>query len=301
VPPPRPLDEQDTVPAAPRRVSGTAVHAAPVGPGGPGGTRAMVRPTEDGALTPDGSAPHLRARRRSRRIFGAWVAIVLVLTLLVAVAAWWLGTGRWTAMPSLVGQEQSTAQQLLNDADLVATVTQAYDDALAAGLVAATDPAPDARLLRGSTVALTVSTGRPTVPAVAPGTAVAAAEQAVRDAGLTPVRATDADQFSATVPAGAVVRTDPAAGAALPIGGPVTLVLSRGPQPPPEPQRVRVRVPMVIGERFKKAADILDEAGLNVEERSSFPFGRDNGRVIGQEPGPGSMVEPGTTITVDTL
>jgi len=248
----------------------------------------------------DEPAPHLRARRRSRRAFGVWIAVVLVLALLVGVTAWWLGSGRWTAMPTIVGVEQAVAERLLADADLVPTVTTAYDDAVAAGVVAAADPRPDERLLRGSTVSLTVSTGRPTVPAIAPGVAVADAEQAIREAMLRPVQSTTAAEYSATVPAGAVVRTTPGAGTALPLGGTVTLVVSRGPEPPPEP--VEVRVPLLIGDRFDEAADALDDLGLEASERAALPFaGRDNGRVIGQDPGPGSLVERGTTVTLDTL
>ncbi|MDT7652287.1 MAG: eukaryotic-like serine/threonine-protein kinase [Pseudonocardiales bacterium] len=307
VPPAPPEEEQDTVPSGPRRVlpraHGTGAYPAPhpVPGGGRTGTRMMPRPADaEYHAATDGPPPHLRARRRSRRIFGVWVAIVLVLCLLVGATAWWLGTGRWTAMPPLVGLEQTTAQQLLGQADLVASVTTAHDDGQPAGVVSATDPPPEARLLRGSTVLLTISAGRPTVPVVAAGTAVAVAEQAVRDAGLTPVRTTDADQFSATVPAGAVLGTDPASGAALPIGAPVTLVVSRGPEPPAE--TYRVEVPFVIGKRFDDAADKLGEAGLDAEEGSrGFPFGRDNGRVIEQDPSAGSLVEPGTTVTLRTL
>ncbi len=60
-----------------------------------------------------------------------------------------------------------------------------------------------------------------------------------------------------------------------------------------------MRVPLVIGERFEEASDALDEVGLDAEENSGgFPFRRENGVVIGQEPGPGSLVDPGTTITL---
>jgi serine/threonine-protein kinase len=306
VPPPRPIEEQDTIPAGPRRVdAGTGTHRigapVPAAPG-PGGTRTMPRPADGGAAHPAAPGheppPHLRARRRSRRVFAAWIAIVLVLALIVGLTAWWLGVGRWTAMPAVIGLEQTTAQQLVDQADLVVRLTQSHDDGVAAGLVANSDPAPESRLLRGSIVELRVSAGRPTVPAVAPGTAVAAAEQAVRDAGLTPVQTTDANEYSSTVPAGAVVRTAPGEGAALPIGSPVTLVVSRGVQPEPE----RVRVPLVIGERFDQASDALGERGLDAEENSGgFPFRRENGVVIGQDPGPGSLVDPGTTITLDTI
>jgi Uncharacterized protein conserved in bacteria len=61
-------------------------------------------------------------------------------------------------------------------------------------------------------------------------------------------------------------------------------------------------VPFVIGKKFAKAADILAEAGLNAEENpSGFPFGRDNGTVVRQNPEANSMVDPGETITLDTF
>jgi serine/threonine-protein kinase len=300
VPPPPSLEDQDTLPAMPQRVPAGAGASLPPGAGGGRtGTRMMPRSDEAEHLaTPGDAPPHLRARRRSRRIFAVWVAVVLVLALLVGVSAWWLGSGRWTAMPSLVGLQQATAQQLLSESDLVASIKTARDNTQPEGAISATDPQPDARLLRGSIVVLTVSSGRPTVPAVAPGTAVAAAEQALRNGDLTPVRSTDADQFSATVPVGAVVSTNPAAGTALPIGAPVTLVLSRGPQPPDEDQ---VEVPFVIGERFDDASDKLDDAGLDSDQHSRFSDGRGRSRVIGQDPSPGTLVDKGSTVTLETF
>ena len=287
-PPARPVDEQDTIPSEAR--NGRAMR----------NTRALPRP--DGTA-PEierrpvaGSRSHRQRRRRSRRVFATWIAVVLVLGLLVATAAWWLGTGRWTAMPSLLGVDRQVAERLIADADLVARVTEAPDDAVAAGRVAATDPAADARLLRGAEVRVTISAGRPIVPEVAAGTTAAAAEQAVRDAALTPVRATSADEFSDAVPAGAVVRTDPAAGTALPIGAPVTLVLSKGVEPPRD-----VAVPFLIGEDARDAVDALVDAGLDVDIQARFPFGSEDGTVVDQDPAPGTRVDPGTTVVLITF
>ena len=263
-PPSRPPEEQNTVPAGIHSAPGTD---GPAAAPGPGGTQAMSRSVPTGmhpfpvgatALAPD-DPPHILARRRSRRIFTAWIAVVVALGLFLAVTGWWVGSGRWTAMPSLVGVEQPLAERMLTDADLVATVTETYDDRIDAGLVSATDPAPESRLLRGSQVRLTVSTGRPVVPTIAPGTAVAAAEQAVREAGLSPVQTSDADVSSETVPAGAVVRTDPSAGTALPIGAPVTLVLSTG----AELDRIELQFP--IGEEAEDAAEELEDLDLQTE------------------------------------
>jgi serine/threonine-protein kinase len=291
-PPPPPVEEQDTVPAA----------SPPAGPG-PGGTRAMSREVPAPAATgtsvaprPEALADHRIARRRSRRVFAIWVVVVLVLGLAVGTAAWWLGSGRWTAMPSVIGLDRTAAEQVLAEADLVVSVTEEHRDDVAADVVAETTPGVAARLLRGSAVTLTVSSGRPVVPAIAPGVTVAAAEQTVRDAELTPVRSTTAAEFSETVPEGAVVRTDPAAGAALPIGGTVTLVVSKGVPPPPE-----VQVPEVTGERLDDARAALADAGLDVEVEQRFPFGRRNGIVVDQTPGSGESVEPGTTVTLSVF
>jgi beta-lactam-binding protein with PASTA domain len=297
VPPPRPLEEQDTVPAAPHRLAGgtatgtagsTAVSAALPVPG-LRGTRALPRPDDGGPL------PHVRARRRGRRAFALWTAVVLVLALLVGVTAWWLGSGRWTEMPNLVGLDAAAAQQLLADSDLVAAVIEAYDDEVADGLVSATDPAAQAQLLRGSTVQITVSTGRPTVPEIPPGTSLAAAEQALRDAGLTSVHESDDTDDSDSVPAGSVLRTDPEAGTELRVGEPVTIVVSSG-------ESDIVEVPNVVGKDFDDAADILDELDLDAEGRSAIPFlGRDDGEVVEQRPRAGTTVERGSTVTLTTV
>jgi len=283
-PPPRPIEEQVTEPDVARL--------------GRGGTRALPRSRDETLSTshPEAVPADRLARRRARRLVRPWVAVALVLCLAIGVSAWWLGTGRWTAMPTLRGMPQDVAERLLAQADLVPAATRVYDDGMASGLVTSTDPGPDARLLRGTRVSISVSRGRPTVPPVAAGTSVADAEAAVRAAQLRPVRATGAAEYSGEVPAGAVVRTDPAPGTPLPLGGSVRLVLSRGAQPQP------ARVPLLVGRRFDEAERILVAGGLAAEERRGLGgFGRANGVVVGQSHGAGSLVSRGTTVTLDTL
>ncbi len=290
-PPPRPIEEQITVPQVP-------LATAPATPGHTG-TRALPRSAQGhtmfGEPAEDAAPTHLRARRRSRQVFAVWIAIVLVIALVLGLGAWWLGSGRWTAMPSLIGLDRPTAERALAEADLVATFTTKFDDGVAAGVVKATDQPPQTRLLRGSTVGITVSSGRPTVPDIQPGTSVADAEQAIRAAELQPVQSTAARDYSDTAPKGTVVRTQPAAGAALPVGGPVTLVLSSGPQPK------QVRVPLLTGLTYDEAKAELAERGLEAEESERLPFGLGSHNVVGQDPKAGAEVEPGTTVTLATL
>ena len=307
VPLPPPPEQHDTVPrprpfgSAPAPAGPRGTQALPAGAGPPRHPSRVHPSLPEPPPPPDLAAP---ARRR-RRWVAPLVALVAVVGLLVAGSAWWVTTGRWTEVPTLVGLDQAVAQRLLNEAELVVSgeVVRVLDDAAAPGSVVASDPPGATRLLRGGTVALTVSGGRPVVPAIAPGTAVDVAEQAVRDAGLTPERSASDAEFSDTAPAGTLVRTDPAAGAELETGDAVTLVVSRGAEPPPEPEQVRV--PFVIGRDADTAEDILEDAGLEVELRPVVPFGgrnRDRDRtVIGQSPGAGSMVDEDTTIVLDVI
>jgi eukaryotic-like serine/threonine-protein kinase len=275
-PPPRPLEEQTTAPRPAR-----AAH---------NGTRMLERDSHPSVppLPPD----HRRARRRGRRLFALWTALVLVLAMGIGITAWWLGSGRWTAVPSLAGVQRDAAERLVTGADLIPVARMVYVDDVPAGVVTATEPETSTPLLRGSTVTLVVSRGQPTVPAIAPGTSVDDAEATIRAAQLTPAQS--GSEYSSSVPEGAVVRTRPAAGTPVSPGSRVSLVVSRGQQ-----QDEQVRVPFLIGKRFDEAEEILDDLGLQAEEHSQF--GRDDGRVVDQSNGAGSLVDRGTTIVLKTF
>jgi len=307
VPPPVAPTEAPTVPSSSSRPT------PGVGPGtlagaaiGPGGTRTLQRPPEVVAPHP-GPVPHLSARRRSRRLFAIWVAVVVTLAVLVATAAWWVGTGRWTAMPAVLGLPEATAQQLLTDADLVVATTRGGNGQASAGVVLASDQPPGARLLRGSRVTLTVSSGRPTVPTIPAGTPRDAAVDLIRAAGLDPDVDRDDAEHSDSAAEGTVIRTEPGAGTELSPGASVRLVLSRGSE---QDRSEQVQVPSVIGEDFDDARDELRELGLRVNRAHQSPLGDRFGdqfgngfgdRVLQQSHGPGSMVDQGTTVTLTTF
>lgn len=303
--PPAPVDEAETLPAEPRRIGAAGAHGTRVQEHPSGRHGAAVVP----AAEPEGrSRSELRSeRRRGRRSFVLWMVLLVLLAALAGTGAWWLGAGRWTTMPAVTGMDRARATALIAESDLTATVTERADDTVAPDLVAEMNPAARSRVLRGSTVTLVVSTGRPAVPNVPAGSAVATAEDAVRRAGLTPVRSTDAEEYSDTVPSGAVIRTDPPAGTRLPGGAAVTLVTSRGiepapPPPPPaaspEPSEQGGEVPFVIGMSADEAGEVLRSQGFEVEVDRSFPFIDGDGRVIAQDPSAGDRADGGDTVTL---
>ncbi|HWM59654.1 MAG TPA: Stk1 family PASTA domain-containing Ser/Thr kinase [Pseudonocardia sp.] len=276
---------------------------------GPGGTRTLARPPVD-AAGPAGPPAYPQSRRRSRRVFATWVALVLALTVLIGTAAWWLGAGRWTEMPAVVGLPEASAQQLLLQAGLTGTSTTVEADGSPAGVVAAADQPPGARLSRGTAVILSISAGLPTVPAIAAGTAADEAERRITAAGFEPDTDSGDAEFSDSVPEDTVIRTEPGAGTPLARGSRVALVLSRGGDDGSD-DSAQVRVPSVINDDFDDARDRLEQLGLEVERQSQGGFGdripdrlRDRlrgNRVVQQSHGAGSMVDRGTTITLYTL
>ena len=140
---PRPLREPEALrgptAATPQRLPGVP---------GPRGTRALPRddagvggPCAGYPPAPGPAGRSWRGSARSRRVFGTWISVVAVLGLLVGAAGWWLGDGRWTDdADRRRASSGRRAERLLLAADLVATVTVARDDDVAAGLVSAVDP-----------------------------------------------------------------------------------------------------------------------------------------------------------------
>ena len=88
-----------------------------------------------------GVPPHIR-RRRARFA----VAVVLLLAITIGAIGWWLGSGRWTDIPELVGKDQAAAIDLLQEAGLDPDCCEeVWSEEVAAGAVMSTEPARAAR------------------------------------------------------------------------------------------------------------------------------------------------------------
>jgi serine/threonine-protein kinase len=285
-PPPRPAPAahpwEHTAPTRP---------AGPAGgrqPPGPTGTRALTRaqtglpaapsrPRPERPLSP--AARFARRRTRDRRVVIIWLVLILLLACLVGVGAWYVGIGRWSAVPTLPGLDRGGAQDALTAADLTAKVVPGHDNVVPSGRVIRTDPAAGTRVLRGHQVTVVLSEGRPTVPAVL-GLPLEQAQQAVAGADLTLRHDQQTDAFDDTVPAGAVLRVTPAAGTTLTVGAAVSIVLSRG-----KP----IRIPDVRGQHPDQALATLRAAGL-----SPTVIGDATAQavVVDLSPRPGTVADP---------
>ena len=294
VPPvPVPIDPHpDQTAAHPPGITGnpgpTGTRLLGAGPAGPADPQRTGPPTTTvPARPPKPTDPTRALRQRRRRRWLIALIVVLLLGLLSAAGGWWLG-GRWAAIPETAGLTQSQAEAAIREAGLVPRTSTGHSDTVPAGLVVQTDPNPGVEQLRGSEVALVVSAGRPSVPDIRAGTDSGTAVATVRDADLTAVVGTD-QEFDDTVPVGAVLRTDPAAGTELAVNAPVTLILSAGPRP--------IVVPQVVGRPQPDAQRMLTDAGFTIGTvTKAFDARSDPGTVLRTSPTVGSTAARGSAV-----
>ncbi|MGW1088709.1 Stk1 family PASTA domain-containing Ser/Thr kinase [Streptomyces sp. NPDC002596] len=230
-----------------------------------------------------------QARRGPRR--GMLAAIVAVLLVLGAGAGvWYINSGQFTRVPSLLGQTEKAAEQRLSESGLeLKSVKRAYSDSVERGRVIGSDPKSGARIRGNGSVTITVSRGPEIVkvPHVE-GIALAEARQRLKKSGLVPGMVTR--EFSGEFDRGDVIRTDPEAGAERHPDSAVALVVSKGSP---------VDVPDLTGLSVQDATAALDEEGLKAEVlpgRVNSPEAE--GDIAHQSPGQGAQVAEGDTITL---
>ena len=187
-------------------------------------------------------------------------------------------------MPNVVPLQESLAIQKITNANLTPNVIRDYDENVKKGLVISQNPNAGARVVKNSTVDITVSRGPPpvTVPNVI-GKSRDDAVATLSDAGLQPKVFT----VHSSRPPNTVTGQDPAGGKKVTKGARVRINVSSGPQP--------VSVPYVVGISFDQASAQLQSAGFAVA-RKNVESDQPRNTVIDQNP-TGSAA-PGATITL---
>ena len=286
-----PLDEEHTT-VIDR--AGTPLAAAAVGAAGAGAasssysggwvddqptTRASVPgPRTPPPGPPAGSTPRRQRPRRNRRGMVLFVG-VLALVVLVALAGWWLGIGRFTTTPGVINLSQSAAEAKVEKAGLDFEVAKReFSETVVAGSVISTDPGAGSRIVQGGTVEAVVSKGpeRYDVPRLH-GKTLEKADELLTAANLTLGNVTQV--FNETVPEGMVVKATPSAGTEVPPGAAVAVTVSKGPQP--------IRIPDFTGKDADRAEARLSEKGFKVETSEENSDDVDKGLVISQTPSSG--------------
>ncbi|MFE4694098.1 Stk1 family PASTA domain-containing Ser/Thr kinase [Streptomyces sp. NPDC056749] len=226
------------------------------------------------------------ALRGRRGVLAAVVAVLLVLG--AGAGVWYINSGQFTRVPSLLGKTQSAAEERLSEEGLdLKGVERAYSDTVRRGTVISSDPGSGERIRGNDAVKLVVSRGPETVkvPDVE-GLALADARRELKKWGLAPGMVTR--EFSEEIDRGKVIRTDPRTGTERHTDSAVALVVSKGSP---------VDVPDVSGLSVDDATAALDEVGLKAEvlpERVNSAHAQ--GEIARQTPGSGAEAAEGDTV-----
>ena len=283
--------------AGQRTASITAVAAvAPVGGGIPppataSNAGAETAPTDGQAAAVDGGGPPPdqpeTPRKRRRRSFWLWVALGVVLLLAGGAAAYLLTRPAQVVVPPVVGEQFGDARtQLQNSGFQVHEISETSNHP--AGEVFTESPVGGTKADKGSTVAVTVSTGpgNTSVPAVE-GQQLAAAKTAIQQAHLQVGQVQQ--QSSSQVASGDVISTSPNAGQSVPISTTIELFVSSG--------KPLVTVPDVVGQTQSNAKALLEQAGFQVTTSSESNTAQ-AGNVVSQSPSAGTSAPSGSAVTV---
>ncbi len=265
------------------------------GAGGPSGTMLPGAPPEDPSELGYGSRRDLREEQKKRNPVAAYIALALAVIAVFALIAYGVskvigGGGSAAAtkvqVPNLAGMDLSHAQAALQAKGLTYAVTHVASTTVGKDRVADQNPAEGVSVNRGSQVIIVLSSGPDTVQVPSlNGMSQTDARNELANAGLNVGDVNPVND--PTVPAGKVVKTDPAAGQNVAKGSKVTLYVSSG----------QVQVPDLNGKTLDDAYKALAPLKLNIKTTTQSSDKPAN-TVIGQDLTAGSLVAQGSTITL---
>ena len=217
--------------------------------------------------------------------------IATLLALILGVAAWYIaaGPGAKVVVPSLAGATLKQATKELSDLGLAINVkSEEFSEEIPQGKIISSKPAGGGRIAPSGTVDVFISKGpeRFDVPDLT-GLDQASAEKALTSNSLTLGDSTS--EFSSQVPAGYVVRSNPAAGASVKRNTLVSLVISKGIQ--------QVSIADYKGKVSDQALNELSDAGFDVKQQFVYSEDLPAGVVISQTPGAGNA-DKGSHVTL---
>jgi len=279
-----------SAPAAPSPGSATAVAAVDALSGLSGSPNAtqVTQAVPANAASPGApSLPPPRRKQSSRRGKVAFWALALLALVLLSTAAWALlspetpDAGK-VAVPEVSGQPYDAAKAELEAVNFQVEKSEEPDDTVPAGDVISQDPAGGSLMAPGTTITLTVSTGKETVTMPALGSYTFDDAKNLLESDQYQLKV-EKEERDSSAPQDEVINSNPPEGSDVEKGSTVTLYVSRG----------EASVPNVVGKSVSDARNILEDAGFDVEVS-----GPDNGKVTEQDPGAGEDLAQGESVEI---
>ncbi|MEC5192314.1 MULTISPECIES: Stk1 family PASTA domain-containing Ser/Thr kinase [unclassified Arthrobacter] len=223
-----------------------------------------------------------------------WILLLVIAALLAGGAGWFFGMGPGSpgTIPQLANKTVAEAQQLLRTAGFQSSIRDVFDDDVAPGLVVGSEPGAGEVIRKFQPVSLAVSKGPElfALPELS-GKSLEDAKTILNGAGMALGQISET--YDESAPAGTVLGQAPRSGNPVRHGTPVSLTVSKGPQPLP--------VPNVRGQEQAAAVKAIEAAGLKAVVAPDTVFDRNvpKGAVVAQDPASGNLTKGGTvTLTV---
>jgi serine/threonine-protein kinase len=237
----------------------------------------------------ESTAQVTKRKKTSKRVRrNRWIALILAVS--VGVFGWYalIGPGSRVVVPSTVGATQSEAKGALDLLGLTFIVLEKrYSEDIPEGSIIESSPAAGKRVEQGGNINLIISKGpeRYLIPQLV-GLKPAAAKNLI---GKFPISIQPiVEEFSAQIPKGYVIGSNPAAGEKVKRNSRVVIIVSKGIE--------QVAVASYVGKSAEQALNELTEAGFDVNSKYDFSETRLLGEVISQSPEGGKSADLGSKI-----
>jgi len=262
------------------------------------GATSMLPPMnpDDGGFGYDDRVDRRRQKKSNTSTILLAVAAVLVLVGAILIGKWVFDGGTASndsvAVPSLVGESQKTAEELLANVDLkLGEVKQKECENEPKGKICTQSPDSKTKVDKGSTVDIVVSTGAPkvTVPSVI-GISLEDARKKLEGDDFQFTIKTETREVSSEEP-GTVLDQDPARGEEVEKGSTITLTVAK--------EQEQSTVPNVVGRTCDEAKAQMEDNDLTgncTEIDTQDP--NQVGKVISTSPEAGSKVDKNSTVTI---
>lgn len=252
----------------------------------------------------DATYPPPRRRRGFFRTLFGWLSGMLSFTLatilfffLMTVSVYWLVSNVFIPpgelnTPDVRGKPfLEAAKELRNHNLSLKWERDQPSESVPEGNIISQQPDPNKRIKKGSPIRVVVSGGlalapMPDLRRVTQNRAQALLRKAGLEVGNRTLLPSTAD------PVGTVLATDPPAGAGVPQGSRVNLLVATG------HTRLSVAMPNLKGMKLDQARDALTQAGLFATEAPTAEEGAAPGSVVSQSPSAGELVSDKTHIVI---
>lgn len=218
-------------------------------------------------------------------------SLLAVVAVVLGAGAWYMFSGTYQPVPSVVGQTLDQAAPQFAALELTYEPIEEFSEDVPAGIIISTDPEAGQRARVGNPIKVLVSKGpeRYLIPADIVGKSPSEVEQILKDLNLV-VSGTE-EVFDDVVEAGKVASTNPAPGASLRRDTPVIIQISKGPEP--------VEVPKIVGTLLLEAGPIMTTLGLTLEVAEEvFDEVAPVGAIVSVDPVSGTIVPKGSAVKV---